>query len=133
MQNTLQAKPRYTRHRKVEGTPVVADSTDFVALLASAGRGAISAAGQDSIHGYMSLIGGTNPTITLQPLELVEEEADDGTFTQKFINRGADIGPLADGAAFQLATEGGGRWFFRITAVGAAAPTSASIWLARGK
>jgi len=119
--NTLHKKPHYTAHRRAVTTP---DSANLATLYGTDKRGIIDVSGFDSIHGWVVATGGT---ITLQPLEAVKYFDNTGAPQEKFVARGSNIGPLADGATFELLTPGGGRWYFRVDAF---AGSDAEVFLA---
>jgi hypothetical protein len=119
--NTLQAKPAYTLHRKITGSPIVADDTDLEALYELPGnsRAALNCAGWKSVRVLVRLTGGT--TINLQPLEVV---AGEGAFPgatdpdRGFVESQAAVTLLADGD-FTDVTVNGGLLYLRLAVVAA--------------
>lgn len=129
MKNTLSRRPDYTEHRVVTGAPIVADTTDLVALNVAKDRQAINAEGYDDLACFVSIVVGTS--VTLQPLEAVKYD-DNGTPKTRFVpHLSGNIGPLVDGESFKLPVSGGGRWFFRLHSV-AGAVTKLQIFIAAG-
>lgn len=110
-------RANWTQHRKVVGTPVVADSTDLALINR---KSPIKTDGVVSIKGYVRFTGGASPTVDLIPL-LYDKDSDSFVALAK-------LSGVADGVAFQIDVHEL-PVFFRIDAV-ANAPTAAEIRLA---
>jgi hypothetical protein len=129
---SIHFKPKFTRHRSVTGAPVAADSTNLATLFDTpvAGAGASysgNAKGWDSVDAVVKLSGGASPTVSVQPLLLIEI---DGSL--EFVKLGNVLGPFSSGDHFSVDGVHGGRVFLRIDAV-TGAPTGVDLHLAGGK
>lgn len=127
--NVIQQKPHYSLHRLNVNT---ADTSDLSQLLDDRESNTVAARGFDSLHGMVELEG-TASTVTLQPIELIRWKDKDGIEQKRFVVRGSNIGPLNSGALFEYSCEGGGRFFFRIEALGGTDPVLTNLLLAGGK
>lgn len=121
-------KPDYVGHR-VNRTAI--DPTNLVTLLAQQGGRGMNLTGYTSIQGFVTFTGGTAPTVSIQPLELVRWTDIAGVQQSKLAERGSVVGPLSGDDSFEVLTPGGGIWVLRITAL-TGAPTNVSIYCAAG-
>ncbi len=123
----LKSKPFYVRHREVDGAPVAADSADLSTVLTANPRSTVDCAGYESIRGFVRLTGGTAPTVTLQPLELVKYPGGSDFLAVS----GSSSSALSDGDMFEF-TPNGAFLFVRMHAV-TGSPTKVELFLAGAK
>lgn len=132
----MEVKPRYQVNRIID-SPAVEVITNLE--IWAAGRKLRGASGSELIRGGTAcagfkvvqcsvvLEGGTTPTITLQPIEVVEW-IDEGTAKDFLTELGSATGALSSGDTFDV-TIRNGRLLFAPTAV-TGAPTKATILVA---
>lgn len=113
MLNTLKSKPKFTLHRRAVGSPVAADDSDLSNINV---RGAIHCDDWLVVDGYVTLAGGSSPTVTLVPLFLSQYEEADQSETEEYYVAGDAMGPYADGESFTVEVYRG-QLFMRIDAV----------------
>jgi hypothetical protein len=92
-------------------------------------RGGTNCAGWKTVQCVVVLEGGTTPTVTIQPLEVVEYKlGGDGAWADFLIPVGSTTGALATGDTFDVVIRGG-RLHLRLDAA-TGAPTKARILVA---
>jgi len=137
--NALEAKPFFTHHRIVLSPaaenasladPPAAGIQKELLLRGASGeemiRGALRCGGWKTISVRVEFTGGTTPTITFQPLEVMHYNEDgDGDLKDKLVVQGSNIGPLSDGDSATV-TVNGADLFLRIQAV-TGAPTKVEV------
>lgn len=132
----MEAKPVYTHHRTIPApakeNTTVAGMITALKLRGEGGnellRGAASARGWKSLAGFVKLAGGTTPTITLQPYEVVQYKAGgEGEVIDTLVALGSPIGPLSDEGTFKVDVFGA-HVFFAVDA-STGTPTSGEIHL----
>lgn len=125
MINALRTKPYYTPHRVLKAAGgVAADPTNLVALATANPRGHADCGGYKSVRGIVKLVGGTTPTVTLQPLELVRREGEADVLAPISAAGAA----LSNAGMFDVEVKGG-LLFMRVDAV-TGTPTEVVISLA---
>lgn len=137
----LSAKHRYTRHRRVTGAPVVADTATLedlkVVNVIPPGSGSatdllrkdfIDCSGWKTVRVFVKLAGGTTPTVTLVPLEFIEYIDNAGAEQTSLSILTPSLVGMADTAS-AVAEINSGKLFLRIGAV-TGAPTSVEIHVA---
>ena len=132
----MNAKPVFTHHRTIispaKENTTVAGMITALKLRGATGteliRGAASARGWKSVAGYVKLAGGSSPTVTLQPYEVVQyRDGGEGDIVDDLVILGSAIGPLSNGGTFSL-TVNGAHVFIAVDAA-TGTPTSGQIHL----
>jgi hypothetical protein len=127
MDNTLNQKPNFTRHRTIDGAPVVADSvvySDFAI------REAVNCLGFETIEGYVRISGGVVPTVELENLAVMRYTDEAGVQVEELASVDTSA-TLSDGDLFEMSVNEG-RVFLRLNAV-TGSPTKVEIFVAGGK
>lgn len=138
----MKTKPFYEEHRRIKSPAaenvLITDAgiINDLKLRGPAGdeliRGAMQCHGWKTIDGVVFLTAGTTPTVTLQPLEVVQYKDADGETKDRFVVHSANIGPLNDGDKFSISAVNGGAIFLRLQGV-TGAPTEALLALSGGE
>jgi hypothetical protein len=137
----MEAKPLFEQARVIASPPTLGEQGDLVLwpktspikLRGDASdqliRGGANCHGWKVVQCVALLEGGSSPTLTLQPLEVIEYRIDgDGEKADMLIPVGSTTAALAHGAAFDVLIRGG-RLHLRVDA-STGTPTKATILIA---
>lgn len=124
MKNTLYPRPDYNIHREVSAIDALSLST----FLASNSRTPIDCTGYTTVTGFVAFEGGSSPTMTIVPYEVVSYEDSSGVKQEGLISAGSSIGPLNANEKF-VVTIDGGRLLIRVGTL-TGGPSKALIYLA---